>query len=565
MSPKSVNAKSLAVVSKVRANDPNAIRQLARISSQGGGQQRIQLSSEDEKKLAEALAEQYGIPNVDPEAFDVDPGVRDVISRNMATKHTVVPLSRSGNTVVLAMADPSNIQAIDEIRFATKLNIEVVVAPATSITKKIDAIYSSAYQFSQAIESAEETGEMDLNADEIVIQTIKGDTTEAPIIRLVNLFILDAVRKGASDIHVEPYEKSLRVRFRVDGVLHEISEPPLKYKDQIVARIKVMADLDIAEKRLPQDGRIKIRTRKGKEVDFRVSVLPMIHGEKIVMRLLDQESLQLDMTKLGFEEDELEKFRKAINEPWGMVLVTGPTGSGKSTTLYSAMMELNKADTNISTAEDPVEYQLPGINQVQMHDDIGLNFASTLRAFLRQDPDIIMVGEVRDYETAEIAIKASLTGHMVLSTLHTNDAPSSISRLVHMGIEPFLITASLTLVQAQRLIRKLCPQCKRASNVDMKVLRELGVPQNELHEYEVYEPVGFPACGHSGYKGRLGIYEVMPVTNTMKEKIINGGTALELKELAMQEGMRTLRGSALIKLKRGLTSIDEVLRSSVRD
>jgi type IV pilus assembly protein PilB len=389
---------------------------------------------------------------------------------------------------------------------------------------------------------------------------------EAPIIKLVNLVLTDAVKRGASDIHVEPYEKELRVRFRIDGILQSVMNPPLKLKDAITSRVKIMSKLDISEKRLPQDGRIMIKYRKNgriKDLDFRVSTVPTLFGEKIVMRLLDKENLRLDMTKLGFEPESLVKYERAILRPYGMVLVTGPTGSGKTNTLYSSVSRLNTPETNIMTAEDPIEFQLAGINQVQMKDQIGLNFASALRAFLRQDPNIILVGEIRDFETAEIAVKAALTGHLVLSTLHTNDAPSTISRLMNMGIEPFLVATSVNLICAQRLVRRICANCKEGSDVPAQALLDAGYTAEEAKTTKVFAGRGCGICNQTGYKGRVGLYEVMEVTDDLREVILVGASALELKRKALDQGMMTLRRSGLTKIAAGFTTLEEVLRETV--
>jgi type IV pilus assembly protein PilB len=400
--------------------------------------------------------------------------------------------------------------------------------------------------------------------EESDLTSLEGAAEQAPVVKLVNLILMDAIRKQASDIHLEPYEKMMRVRFRIDGVLYEIMRPPLPMKNAIISRLKIMSRLDIAERRLPQDGRIKLRF-KGREMDFRVSVLPTLFGEKVVLRLLDKASLQLDMTKLGFEEEQLKQFRESIYAPYGMVLVTGPTGSGKTTTLYSALSELNKISQNISTAEDPIEYNLIGINQVQVHDAIGLNFASALRSFLRQDPDIIMVGEVRDFETAEVAIKAALTGHLVLSTLHTNDAPSTVNRLLNMGVESFLVASAVNLVLAQRLVRRLCFDCRTKEEIIPEALLDLGVREEELKNFDCYRGRGCPACSHTGYRGRVALYEVMPMHDEIRELVLLGSSATEIKKAAVNLGMITLRQSGIKKLKRGITSIEEVIRSSAKD
>jgi type IV pilus assembly protein PilB len=401
--------------------------------------------------------------------------------------------------------------------------------------------------------------------EEVDLSDLKKAVEDAPVVKLVNLILTDAIKKGASDIHIEPYEKTFRVRYRIDGVLHEVMKPPIKLKNAIVSRIKIISQLDIAERRLPQDGRIKLKLSKSMEMDYRVSVLPTLFGEKVVMRLLDKSNLQLDMTKLGFEQKALNDFMSAIHRPWGIVLVTGPTGSGKTTTLYSALSDLNKISENISTAEDPVEFNLLGINQVQIHEDIGLNFAASLRSFLRQDPDIIMVGEVRDYETAEIAIKAALTGHLVLSTLHTNDAPSTVNRLLNMGIEPFLVSSACNLILAQRLARKICKDCRTKMPSAEKVLIDLGVPPAEAARMEVFKGSGCATCGGTGYKGRIALYEVMPFSETIKELVLNGASSSEIKRAAVREGMKTLRMSGVTKVGEGVTTIEEILRVTMAD
>src|SRR5213082_234165 len=416
----------------------------------------------EESELTNFLSKQYGVPSINLKEFDIDPEVVKLVPKDVAEKHQCVPVNRAGASLILAMSDPSNIYAIDDIKFLTGYNVEVVVASEQAIKEALERYYADkAPSYDEVMEGFEESEiQVDHDSSDDNIVDLEKSAADAPVVKLVNLILLDAIKKGASDIHVEPYEKDFRVRYRVDGVLYEVMKPPMKLKMAIISRLKIMAELDIAERRLPQDGRIKLKLGKGREMDFRVSVLPTLFGEKIVMRLLDKGNLQLAMTKLGFEQGQLDIFKKAIESPYGMILVTGPTGSGKTTTLYSALQELNTISDNISTAEDPVEFNLGGINQVQMHEDIGLNFAAALRSFLRQDPDTIMIGEIRDFETAEIAVKAALTGHLVLSTLHTNDAPSTVTRLLNMGVEPFLVTASVNLVMAQRLARKICKDCK---------------------------------------------------------------------------------------------------------
>jgi type IV pilus assembly protein PilB len=521
-----------------------------------------------DKQITEFLSQQYRVQAVDLREYEIDPEVLKLIPHDMCERHRILPVSRAGSSLIVAMADPSNLNAIDDIKFTTGYNVEPVVASEAAIMEAIDRYYNQETNISydEIMEGFDET-EIEFAEDEGEdgVLDMERASEDAPVVRLCNAIMLSAIKKGASDIHVEPYEKVLRVRYRIDGVLHDEMHPPLKLKAAISSRFKIMASLDIAERRLPQDGRIKLKLGKGREMDFRVNALPTIWGEKMCMRLLDKGNLQLDMTKLGFEQKALEDFKEAIYKPFGMVLVTGPTGSGKTTTLYSALSELNKISTNISTAEDPVEYNLMGINQVQMHDDIGLNFAAALRAFLRQDPDIIMVGEIRDFETAEIAVKAALTGHLVLSTLHTNDAPSTVSRLLNMGIEPFLVTASCNLVLAQRLARKICVECKVETEVDATVLRDIGFTEEQISSGPQYRGTGCRACGDTGYKGRIALYEVMPMTDKIKELVLQGSSAAEIKQQMIQDGVLSLRMAAINKCMDGITTIDEVLRCTVSD
>jgi type IV pilus assembly protein PilB len=534
----------------------------------------------DESELATFLSNQYKVPAVALSDFDIEDDVLSLVSVDVVQKHQSMPLSRVGNTLIVAMVDPSNIYAIDDLKFITGYNIDIVVTTEASFQQALEKYYETSVPETE--DSSSVPIDLDYNNimeelsdDEVEYVEAKDDGTnildlersaeDAPVIRLVNLVLLDAIRKGASDIHVEPYEKEMRVRYRIDGVLYEVMKPPYKLKNSITSRLKVMSRLDIAERRLPQDGRIKLRIGKDREMDFRVSTLPTLFGEKTVLRLLDKSNLQLDMKVLGFEEGQLRHFQEAISRPYGMVLVTGPTGSGKTTTLYSALSELNKPGVNISTSEDPVEYNLMGINQVQMHEDIGLNFSASLRSFLRQDPDIIMVGEIRDFETAEIAVKAALTGHLVLSTLHTNDAPSTINRLLNMGIEPFLVTASVNLVAAQRLGRRVCSQCKVPVKIIDKVLLNLGVPEEEIGTFQIYEGQGCEKCTGTGYKGRIAFYEIMPMYDELKDMVLTGASNSELKATAIRHGMRSLRMSAIERLKAGMTSIDEVLRNTAPD
>src|ERR1700749_324462 len=451
----------------------------------------------DEQELTTFLSKQYGVPSINLADFEISPDVLTLVPAELAKRHQLLPVNRAGATLIVAMSDPSNIYAIDDLKFRTGLNIEVVVASEVAIDEAITRYYEKQVTYDDVL------GDIDADAvevggdgdDSLNVVDLEKASGEAPVIKLCNVILLNAIKKRASDIHIEPYEKYFRVRYRIDGVLYEEQPPlPLKLKNAVTSRVKIMASLDISERRLPQDGRIKLKLGKDKEMDFRVSVLPTLFGEKIVLLLLDKSNLELDMTKLGFEEKQLADFMKAIHQPYGMVLVTGPTGSGKTTSLYSALQELNKTTRNISTAEDPVEYNLMGINQVQMHEDVGLNFATALRSFLRQDPNIIMVGEIRDFETAEIAVKAALTGHLVLSTLHTNDAPSTISRLLNMGIEPFLVTSAVNLILAQRLARKLCQECKKAVDVPAQALTDIGVKPEEIGTFQVFEPGGCRTC-----------------------------------------------------------------------
>jgi type IV pilus assembly protein PilB len=519
-------------------------------------------------QITDFLSQQYKVQAVDLKEYEIDPEVLKLISQEMCERHKIIPVSRAGSSLIVAMADPSNLHAIDDIKFTTGYNVEPVVSSEASITEAIERYFAQETNISydEIMEGFDEEeiefAEDDLEGDSIDLEKLSSD---APVIRLCNAVLLSAIKKGASDIHMEPYEKVLRVRYRIDGVLHDEMHPPMKLKNAIASRFKIMASLDISERRLPQDGRIKLKLGKGREMDFRVNALPTIWGEKIVMRLLDKGNLQLDMTKLGFEHKQLQDFQGAIHKPFGMVLVTGPTGSGKTTTLYSALSDLNKVTTNISTAEDPVEYNLMGINQVQMHDDIGLNFAAALRAFLRQDPDIIMVGEIRDFETGEIAVKAALTGHLVLSTLHTNDAPGTVSRLLNMGVEPFLVTASVNLILAQRLARKICAECKVETEVDPDALAQAGFSDEQIKRATLFKGAGCRTCGDSGYKGRIALYEVMPMTDRLKEMVLQGASSAELKTQMISEGINTLRLSGINKILEGTTTLEEICRVTVSD
>src|SRR5579871_3866066 len=533
----------------------------------------VKLGFLTDEDVTNFLSRQYGVPAINLSYFEIDPGVVKLIPHETAKRYQILPLSRVGASLTIAMVDPTNVFAMDDIKFMTGFNIEPVVASESSILEGIEKAYGTTTKeedLETVMQSMSEMDEADVELQaeqaEMELSQLEKAADEAPIVKLVNLVLTDAVKRGASDIHMEPYEKEFRVRFRIDGVLQSIMSPPLKLKDAITSRLKIMSKLDISEKRLPQDGRIMLKMQlngKKKQLDFRVSTLPTLWGEKIVMRLLDKENLRLDMTKLGFEQESLTKFEKAILKPFGMVLVTGPTGSGKTNTLYSSIARLNQPDTNIMTAEDPVEFQLQGVNQVQMKEQIGLNFASALRAFLRQDPNIILVGEIRDFETAEIAIKAALTGHLVLSTLHTNGAPSTISRLMNMGIEPFLVATSVHLICAQRLVRRICSDCRIQDPAAPQVLIDAGFTPEEARTVTPYKGKGCNTCSGRGYKGRVGLYEVMEITDEIRDLILVGASALELKRKAIEQGMITLRRSGLIKVKSGMTTLEEVIRETV--
>jgi type IV pilus assembly protein PilB len=518
-----------------------------------------------DSQILRALEKQFGLPGVDVAQFAVDQAVAAIVTRDFCEKHCVIPLSKAGTTMVVAFADPSSLQIRDDLRYISKCKIQPVVATESSIMTAIAKYYSfSTDELIQKGGDAED--EILLSNQTSTVDVGSGSADDAPVVKFVNGILLEAVRRRASDIHFEIYEKKFRVRFRVDGNLLEAAQPPIASGPAICSRIKIMSKMDIAERRRPQDGRLKIILNKeNREMDFRVNSIPTMWGEKIVMRLLDRTNLQLDMTKLGFEEDDLVLFKESINLPQGMVLITGPTGSGKTTTIYSALAELNRLNVNISTAEDPIEFNLDGINQVQVNTEIELTFSAALRAFLRQDPDIIMVGEIRDLETAEIAFKAASTGHMVVSTLHTNDAASTITRLVEMGIPSYLITSTITLVVAQRLMGRLCEQCKEAIKVPDSTLLNLGVGMDELAKFQLYKPKGCAACNNTGIRGRMAIYELMPMNEQIKDTILRGNLGIELRQISRNLGLRTLRRSALLKLARGITSIEEVINSSIKD
>lgn len=524
----------------------------------------VKLGIMSEEEITLFLSEQFNVPIVSLFEYQMDEELVRLIPSNLATKHNIFPIEKKGNNCLrVAMLDPSNMVSLNDIKFITGFDIEPTVCAESELRTAHEQFYKTEedVSYDNIFEDFDDSDvEVVDSDDDINLSDLERATEDAPVVKLVNAILIDAIKKNSSDIHVEPYEKTFRVRFRIDGVLYEIMRPPTKLKNAMTSRLKIMADLDIAERRLPQDGRIKLKLGKSKEMDFRVNVLPTLFGEKVCLRLLDKSNLQLDMTRLGFEVDQLEDFKRELFKPHGMVLVTGPTGSGKTTTLYSALSELNKVTTNISTAEDPVEFNLMGINQAQMHDDIGFNFAAALRAFLRQDPDVIMVGEIRDYETAEIAIKASLTGHMVLSTLHTNDAPSTVNRLLNMGVEPFLVASSINLIIAQRLARRVCKDCKERVKVSPETLVDIGISAAEAPHVKVFQGRGCSTCSGTGYKGRIALYEIMVMKDELREFVLNGASTAELKKEAARLGMTTLRGSGLKRLKEGTTTIEEVLR-----
>ena len=550
--------------------DPEQLEQARDFQRNNGGtvySALVKLDYMSEDNLVEFLVKKLGYPTISLDEIEVDPDALRLVPVQRARKYLVIPYGRSNSTLHVAMSDPTEPNAVDDIKFITGLAVEISITSESEIRKALDTFYDTGQHMEDMLY---ELGDDDLetigaDSSDLDVSDVVKMAEQAPVVKLVNWLLGEAISKGASDIHVEPYEKIFRVRFRIDGALYEFYKPPLRLKNPVVSRLKIMSRLDIAERRLPQDGRIKLKIGRGRDIDLRVSVYPTLFGEKVVMRILDKSTLQLDMTRLGFEEAPLKHFKEAIHKPFGMVLVTGPTGSGKTTTLYSALSELNTMDVNICTCEDPVEFNLPGINQGQMHEEIGLTFASSLRSFLRQDPDIIMVGEIRDFETAEIAVKAALTGHMVLSTLHTNDAPQTINRLLNMGVEPFLVASSVNLILAQRLARKVCPQCKTEIDPPVEALRDLGVKMEEIGTFPVYEGKGCHLCINTGFKGRVALYEVMPMTDEMRELVLAGASAMEIKREAVRLGMDTLRMAGVNKLKEGVTTVNEVARSTMSD
>jgi len=547
--------------------DETALQKAALQQKNSGGSltgNLVKVGAISEENLIDFLSQMYRVPAVDLRKVDADPACIKLVPADVALKFMALPLSRSGRRLTVAMVNPTNIFALDDIKFITGFEVDPVVAPEPQVKKALDKYYDSAGTMADVMKGMEDDLAVVEDEDEESLESNLSMADEAPIVKLVNSLIADAVRKGASDIHVEPYEKTLRVRFRIDGTLYEMMAPPFKYKAAIISRLKIMSELDIAERRVPQDGRIKIKVLN-RTIDLRVSTLPTIFGEKLVMRILDKANLNVDLEKLGFEPQAFSDFTRAIANPYGMVLVTGPTGSGKTTTLYSALTKINTPEVNVMTAEDPVEYNLDGINQVLIHEDVGLTFAAALKAFLRQDPNIIMVGEIRDIDTGSIATKAALTGHLVLSTLHTNDAPSAIGRLVDMGIEPFLVASSLNLILAQRLVRRPCASCKRQIEPHPEVLRELDLTPEAAGEFPWLEGAGCVDCNNTGYKGRQGVYEVMVLSSGIRDMILDRASAMTIKRLAMSEGMRTLRMDAMSKLKKGLTTAEEVLKETAAD
>ena len=581
--------------------------------TEGGkfGEALIRIGAASEQDITETLSQQFGVPSIDLAHFEIDPSIIKVVPGEVARKYGVLPVNKTGATLTIAMSDPTNVFAMDDIKFMTGYNVEPVVASEASLRRAIDKHYGtprsvvlkerpkgsttgaapSDGSIDELMSSALTMDDMaavglsEFNMDEITgfdagdVDVVRGEegqeidlidlaksSESAPIIKVSNLILIEALKAGASDIHVEPYEKEFRVRFRIDGVLHNIMALPMRTRDPLISRLKIMAKLDISEKRLPQDGRIKIRLRveeRTRDLDLRVSVVPTHFGEKVVMRLLDKSRLQLDMTQLGFDQEPLRRFKDAIDRPYGIVMVTGPTGSGKTNTLYSAIAQLNDPTVNILTAEDPIEFNLAGINQVQMKEQIGLTFASAMRSFLRQDPDIILVGEIRDFETAEIAVKAALTGHLVLSTLHTNDAPSTVNRLMNMGIEPFLVATAVNCIAAQRLVRKVCTKCAEDVDTSPQTLMQVGFAPDEVKTLKVKRGRGCESCKHTGYKGRLGLFEVLSFTDEIRDMILTGASSIELKRRAVEEGMVTLRVAGLHKIRDGVTTLEEVLRETV--
>jgi type IV pilus assembly protein PilB len=522
----------------------------------------VKLGFIEETEITKMLARQYRMPAVDLSRFEVDPKILKLITPDIANKYTVLPLKREGRTLTIAIADPNNVAAIEDIKFITRCDIFPVIAGEYTLRNAIDRYYQqSDAQLASLLKSVEDQGSDDLEVvEEQMDEEVKASelAEDAPVVKLINGLLTDAVKRGASDIHIEPFEHEMRVRYRVDGALHEVMKPPIKMRAALTSRVKIMAQLNIAERRVPQDGRIKLKMGH-RVIDFRVSTLPVLFGEKIVLRILDKGNLTFDLSKFGFEPKAEADLMKAILNPYGMVLVTGPTGSGKTTTLYSALSKINTIEVNIMTAEDPVEYNLMGINQVLVRNEVGMTFAAALKAFLRQDPNIIMVGEIRDLETGSIAIKAALTGHLVLSTLHTNDAPSTVTRMIDMGIEPFNVASAVNLIVAQRLVRRICSGCKTEWNYTNEEIHAFGVTREQG---PFFKGAGCDTCVGTGYKGRQGLYEVMALTSPLRRGVLKGASTEELRDLAVKEGMLTLRMDGMQKVKRGVTTLEEVVKET---
>jgi len=522
----------------------------------------VKLGFIEETEITKMLARQYRMPAVDLSRFEVDPRILKLITPDIANKYTVLPLKREGRTLTIAIADPNNVAAIEDIKFITRCDIFPVIAGEYTLRNAIDRYYQqSDAQLASLLKSVEDQGTDDLEVvEEQMDDEVKASelAEDAPVVKLINGLLTDAVKRGASDIHIEPFEHEMRVRYRVDGALHEVMKPPIKMRAALTSRVKIMAQLNIAERRVPQDGRIKLKMGH-RVIDFRVSTLPVLFGEKIVLRILDKGNLTFDLSKFGFEPKAEADLLKAILNPYGMVLVTGPTGSGKTTTLYSALSRINTIEVNIMTAEDPVEYNLMGINQVLVRNEVGMTFAAALKAFLRQDPNIIMVGEIRDLETGSIAIKAALTGHLVLSTLHTNDAPSTITRMIDMGIEPFNVASAVNIIVAQRLVRRICSECKQEWDYTDEEMHAFGIDRNQG---PFFKGAGCDTCNGTGYKGRQGLYEVMTMTSALRRNVLRGASTEEMQQAAVEEGMLTLRMDGLVKVKRGVTTLDEVVKET---
>lgn len=538
----------------------------------------VSLGYLSEEEVAQTLSREFGYPFIDLDQFEVYPDVLDLISLDVAKKYVVMPIHLNRNCLTLAMMDPTDLEVVEDIKFRTGLSLQPVIASETAITNAIQQYYgtSDALRVKQVVDEIEQAEDSSIfvvkeeeEEEEIDDDVLTESSTKAPIVTLVNSILADSIKKGASDVHFEPYEKTFRIRYRLDGTLYEMMNLAMRFKNAVISRVKILSNMNIAEKRLPQDGRMKMKVRldngERKDVDMRVSIVPTMFGEKIVIRILDKEMLNLDMSKLGLEKESLAVFSKGIKKPWGIILVTGPTGSGKTNTLYSAISTLNTIEKNIMTAENPVEFNLPGINQVDIKEEIGLTFSNSLKSFLRQDPDIMLVGEMRDFETVDIAIKAAMTGHLVFSTVHTNDAASTINRLINMNVEPFLIADAVTMIVAQRLVRKLCKKCRTKHSLTPEALVDIGFAPEEAKNVKAFKPYGCGECNNTGYKGRVGLFEIMENTEEIKDLILARAQAKEIRAKSIEQGMITLRRSGLLKIKKGITSIEEVVRTTMRD